>query len=522
MTAGTTTDNGACNDTLNAAAMLTAQALAHEVTDGRVIETHISWVLLSGAFAYKIRKPVVLPFLDFSTLDARRTDCEQELRLNRRWAPMLYLGIVPIFGPPNAPSLTVHGAVIDYAVKMRQFADDARLDRVVAEHGLDEHLLRLLAKTTADMHRHAPRADMSSEYGAPATIAAEVRGNITVLRRFARVDDPMQLRTVGEYCTARVARLHEIFSQRRRAGACRECHGDLHLENLALIAGEVVPSDAVEFEPAFRWIDIASDLAFLLMDLHARGFAEQARQVLNEYLQLTGDYALLAVLDHYLCYRAMVRAKIAGIRSTQLGTGPDADAATTQANQLLALAASWCRAKPAPKLIITHGVSGSGKSWLAHRVMGKFDAICIRSDVERKRLYDDQDIGNVDRYGASATQAVYTHLLEQAAHALAAGMNVILDATYLARSERERAARWAADRGVEFRIISLSAPPALLEQRIKERSRLGRDASQADAQVLALQLAGNHDLDASERAVALCVDERGGGDIDAIVRWLNK
>jgi aminoglycoside phosphotransferase family enzyme/predicted kinase len=502
---------------LNIAALLASQARADHDNDDCIIETHISWVLLTGAFAYKIRKPVVMPFLDFSTLAARLSDCEQEMRLNRRWAPLLYLAIVPIYGTAAAPSFHEQGAVIDYAVKMRRFADTARLDRLVDQQGLDAQLLRSLAKTTADMHLHAPPADLSTAYATPATIGAETQGNFSTLLKAENVGNSALLRSVCTFSTERVYELSATFEQRRHDGACRECHGDLHLQNLAFIDGEVVPFDAVEFEPAFRWVDVASDLAFLLMDVHARGFAEQAQQILNEYLLLTGDYALLAVLEHYLCYRAMVRAKIASIRSAQLAAGAVADAAALQADQFIALAATWCTTKPAPNLIITHGVSGSGKSWLAQRVAGKFNAICIRADVERKRLYNSA----TDRYSASATQRVYAHLLAQAGHAIAAGMNVILDATYLDRDERSRAARWADQRGIGFRILAVRAPRAQLEQRIEERARRGDDASEANMEVLAMQLASEHELDAAERAIALAVDEPRSGDIDAIVKRLD-
>lgn len=523
---------------LNVGAMLTAQALGHDLEDPKIVETHISWVLLTGEFAYKIRRPVVMPFLDFRTLDSRRADCEEEMRINQRWAPQLYLQIVAIYGPEASPSLIAgNGTLIDYAVKMRQFADDARLDCVVAKEGLDDALVRLLASTTARMHQRAPIADASTAWGSPAIILAEVQGNITALEQFDKVANPAQRDHVCEYSRQRLEHLHDTFLNRKRNGACRECHGDLHLENLALIDGDVVPFDAVEFEPAFRWVDIGSDLAFLLMDLHARGFAERAHLLLDEYLQRTGDYCLLRVLEHYLCYRAMVRAKIAAIRSAQLGrvTGslPQASAAAMQANQLIALAASWCICPPTPRLLITHGVSGSGKSWLARRLAARIGAVCIRSDVERARLYpkNDQphhdhdsrdDGGDASRYGSQATHAVYTHLLTQADHALAAGMSVILDATYLSFDERQLAARHAAASGVGFCILSLSASRERLEQRIEERAQRGDDASEADARVLAMQLASDHQLAAHEHGAALLINAGEAGDIEQIVHRLEQ
>jgi hypothetical protein len=497
---------------LDVRALLDARALGHPVHGPRLVETHISWVLLTGEYAYKIHKPVRLPFLDFTTLAARKADCQRELELNRRWAPSLYLNVLPVFGPASSPSLIGDGEPVDYAVRMRQFPDDARLDRVAARGDLDEPLVESLAGVVARLHAQAPRST-HPHYGSPAAIAREVAGNLEALEAFAGCADRAALAAV---CTASRDDLGQHapqFEARRRGGFVRECHGDLHLENIALVDGEVLPFDGVEFEPAFRWVDVASDLAFLLMDLSVRGHAPLANRLLDCYLQHSGDYAALTVLRHYLRYRALVRAKVAAIRSTQ--PGAHARAARAQANRLIAYAASLSAA-PQPVLIITHGVSGTGKSWLAARLAMRLGAVCLRSDVERARLYPDGPA----RYAPPATRATYDRLAELAGSVLAAGYTAIVDATFQDVDERRRMARVACAAQAGWRVLDLSAPRAVLQRRVRERARRGDDASQADTDVLHNQLASAQPLSAAERASALSIDTAAALDLDLIAHWI--
>jgi len=494
-------------------ALLDPRALGHPVHAPRVVQTHISWVLLTGEYAYKIHKPVKLPFLDFTTLAARKADCQRELELNRRWAQSLYLSVVPVFGPLHQPSLTAGGEPVDYAVRMRQFPDDARLDRVAARGGLDQPLVETLAGVVASLHAQAPRST-HPEHGSPAAIGREVEGNLHALQDFAGIEDRAALAMVCAASRAGVARLAGVFEARRRDGHVRECHGDLHLENIALVDGEVLPFDGVEFEPAFRFVDVASDLAFLLMDLAVRGHAPLANRLLDRYLQLGGDYAALAVLRHYLLYRALVRAKVAAIRSTQ--PGDHAREACRDANRYLAHAATYAATPPPPALVITRGASGSGKSHLAARIAMRLGAICVRSDVERARLFADGPA----RYACAATRATYDRLAELANTALAAGYTAIVDATFLDADERDRLAGVARDARVAWRILDLAAPRVELERRVRERARRGDDASQADGAVLAAQLAAQQPLHAAERGSALHIDTASPVDLERIAHWI--
>jgi predicted kinase len=385
----------------------------------------------------------------------------------------------------------------------------------VAQRGeLDEALVDELAGVVAEMHGQAPRADEVGPYGTPEVIAREVRGNFETLYGLGNVRDEETLKRVQRCSEAALASLGEVFRDRLAGGFVRECHGDLHLQNLALMDGRVIPFDGVEFEPAFRWVDVASDLAFLLMDLHARSLGALAWRLLNGYLARTGDHGLLAVLRHYLAYRAMVRAKVSAIRAGQLRGDASDDASRCEA--LIALAGDLGRGENAPPLVLTHGVSGSGKSWLAARLAPVLGAVWLRSDVERARLFPDGQ----RRYGADATDATYARLLDLADSALNAGFPVIVDATFQDPRQRERFMALARGRGSIFRILDLEAPARVLRQRVRHRSAMGDDPSQADEAVLDAQLKTARPLEDAERPVSLGIDTTADPDVDDICAWI--
>jgi aminoglycoside phosphotransferase family enzyme/predicted kinase len=491
-----------------ALALADAEILGHPVADTRLVETHISVVLLTGAFAYKLLKPVHLPFLDFRPLDARRADCERELALNSRWAPDIYLEVVAIHGSAQAPVLAGQGPVVDYAVRMRRFPDDARLDRVISAEGLDEVLTSDLAHAVAEMHLAAPVAQPGSGWSRSEVIREQVQGNLDVLDAAPLASrDRLLLEQLSAFSLAELDRLDATFQQRIDTAKVRECHGDLHLANLVLLDGKVVPFDGVEFREDFRWVDIISDLAFLLMDLHRLGHDRQAWRLLDTWLERTGDHEGLAVLRHYLVYRALVRAKVEAIRFRQARTSASTGEESSRSGYQpvadhLALAMRLSRPARARGLIITHGVSGSGKSVVARQVLCELEAVMLRSDVERRRLYP----GAHDRYSPAATEAVYRHLLLQAEKVLKAGYPVILDATFLESRWRQAAAQLSRRCNVPFRLLSLDAPRDVLESRIKKRLAAGKDASEADIQVLDHQLRTSDALSAAEIDACVRVD----------------
>ncbi len=478
----------------------------HATGPVRLIETHISYLLLTGDFAYKLKKPLDLGFLDFSSLDKRLHACEEEVRLNRRLAPSVYLGVVPITGTPAAPSINGTGEPFEYAVKMRQFPADATLDRLDTQGGTTMRQVEAIAQTIARFHqRDCARATQGSPWGTPESVWQPVEENFHhIAPMLAGAADREQLDALHAWSAAEHARLAPLMAARKRDGFVRECHGDLHLGNLAWVDGDLLVFDCLEFNPGLRWIDIQSEIAFCWMDLLARGHADWAWLFVNLWLEQTGDYAGLALLRFYAVYRAMVRVKVAVLRAGQTA-GAERDAALAEARVLLELASALTR-PPRLRLDITHGLSGSGKTTVTRALMQDPGAIRLRSDIERKRMAGLDALaksgsGVADQlYAADATRRTYGRLAEMAGQLLDAGWPVIVDATFIARWQRDLLRETARTRGIEFRILDFPVPVATLRERIVQRSRAGGDASEADLAVLQYQLETEEPLAADEPA----------------------
>ena len=497
-----------------------ARCYPHHVENIQLIETHISWVLLTGEYVYKIKKPLDLEFLDFSTLRRRHVCCEDELRLNRRLAPQIYLDVVAITGSVTAPTIAGHGDAIEYAVKMRQFPQDALASALLAAGKLRPQHLEALATTVSEFHRTAPATDAGSAFGTPQAIRNAAVQNFDQLQPL--LVKPDECASIAEL-RAWTMREHEaqqnLMEQRRVAGAVRECHGDLHLGNIALLDDRLVAFDCLEFNPQLRWNDVLSEVAFLVMDLHDRGSPHLAWLFLNEYLGISGDYAGIPLLPFYLVYRAMVRAKVHALRANQPGLDQSRrDALLHATSTYLALAQKFAQHRR-PALIITHGFSASGKSRVAGALMQQHGAIRLRSDVERKRL---QGRAPLERgadgiaeglYNDEATRSLYTHLADLAAKVVKTGFNVIVDAAFLKHWQRDLLRNVAREAGIPFLIVSITAPASVLRARIIRRQAANDDPSDASTTVLEHQLQTSDALTATECDVAVEVssDDQDSG-----------
>ena len=521
----------------------------HAVAQVRLIETHISWVLLTGEYAYKIKKPLDLGFLDFSTLAQRQQACAEEVRLNRRLAPEIYLGVVAISGSPetpriNSPDKNRYGEVsatddesrharfplpnplpqageganeslreihvnepIEYAVQMRQFPPDATLDRLDERGELNIEQIDQLAARLAQFHlAECARASAASPWGGPDNISRPVAENFKLL--FAKLDDATEIQrltALQDWSSVEHERLAPLMRERKRNGFVRECHGDLHLGNLAWVDGQLLIFDCIEFSPALRWIDVISEVAFCFMDLLHRQRNGLAMRFLNAWLEASGDYAGMALLRYYAVYRALVRAKVAALRSGQTGSG-NATAGRAEVASCLQLAESLTEGMP-PQLWITHGLSGSGKTTLTQSLLQEQGMIRLRSDVERKRLaglgalaHSGSEMGQ-GLYTQHASRRTYEHLARLAEGLLDAGWPVIVDAACLARWQRDLFRNLAQRRNVSFRILDIRADHATLRQRISQRAAQGKDASEADLRVLQQQIETTQPLDADELSV---------------------
>lgn len=467
-----------------------------------LVETHASWLLLAGNFAYKIKKPVVLPFLDYGTLERRRACCASELRLNRRFAPDLYLAVVPIAEGSEGPQVGGTGRVVEYAVKMRRFAESGRLDRLCAHRQLHAGHISELAASVAAFHEKAAIAPPATRFGQPELVRAQVLDNFSVLDTMLP-DGPIQAQvtSLATWTQSEFDRLASRLAARRSSGRVRECHGDLHLGNLVLIGSRVTLFDCIEFSEDLRWVDVASEIAFTYIDLLGHQQPALAGWFLSEWLAATGDYEALAVLRYYAVYRALVRAKIAAIRAVQ--ESGDFSAAC----QYLALAMTVLQPRKR-RLIITHGVAGCGKSRAARRLVLQDAAgstIRLRSDIERKRRFglaataDSHSPVGSGIYDHEAGERTYRRLYELAGEGLANGWSVIVDAAFLKRSWREEFHELATLADVPFHIVAPQASQAQLRARIRRRLAQGYDPSEATPAVLAQQMVRVERLSDAER-----------------------
>jgi aminoglycoside phosphotransferase family enzyme/predicted kinase len=488
-----------------------------------VLETHISWVLLAGDYAYKIKKAVNLGFLDFSTLEKRRFYCGEELRLNRRLAPDLYLEVVPVAGSADHPAWNGTGPAIEYAVKMRRFPQASLLDQVLLRGELTSATVDAIARRIADFHEHTAVADDESPFGTPERTRLPVAENFAQIRPRLRDDaDLIRLNELSRWSEREYQARFKTLAVRKARGMIRECHGDLHLGNMALLGGEAVPFDCIEFSDNLRWIDVISEAAFLNMDLQDRGRPDLARRFLNAYLEQTGDYEGLEVLRYYLVYRAMVRAKVACIRA---GQAEQPAGHWTQYRNHIELAAGFTRPFQ-PFLAITHGLSGSGKTTVTQSLLEAASLFRVRSDVERKRLYGLKPEARSSAgagegiYSVEANERTYRRLAEVARGIVQSGYPAIVDAAFLKRRERAAFHELAQELGVPFVILDVTAPENLLRERVKQRMQRGRDASEADIAVLENQLRNSEALDSSEQAATIGVDTERAVNAQALVQRL--
>jgi uncharacterized protein len=552
--------------------LLQPAAYPHPVKRLQLLETHISWVILTGEWAYKLKKPVNFGFVDFSTPTLRHVSCTEELRLNCRLAAEWYVSVVPVyqtaagatFVPPALDTASqdlrsdVHTVQpIEFAVKMRQFDQSQLLPAVLARGELRPDHGDRLAVHLAQFQRSAGIAGADDPWGEFEAVRHPVMQNFRALGKAAEFSS--RLATLQQWAIATADQLAPLFALRKQQGRVRECHGDLHLGNMLLHNDEVVMFDCLEFNAGLRWIDVISEMAFLVMDLAERGRADLANRVLNRWLQETGDYGGLATWTWYFCYRAMVRAKVAGLRRQQPGLSlSDLERLHSDLENYIALAELSIRPRN-PALILMHGRSGSGKSFVAQQLAERLNAVVIRSDIERKRLFGlwgdpivgshplvatSQASGHVDTpspgqsqdvlpigshdfahgkssdlYSAAAGRQTYGRLLQLAETIVQAGFTVIIDAASLKREQRARVRQRAIDLGLRHGLVACEAPEAVLAERLSHRQATGEDPSDADWAVCQQQAEQAEPILHDEGWPIFTIDTCRFDDVAALTRW---
>ncbi len=491
---------------LNINELLNADAFPHEVHQLQLLETHISWVILGGPFAYKIKKPVRFEFVDYSTLARRKHFCELELALNRRFAPELYLDVVSIcerdgriFIADESVDPEPAGTVIAYAVKMHQFSQDAIVAGRLRDPVLTAGAVEQFGRDIARFHQRIEAASPSLECVRIPQIQHDTDDNFNLLNQ-AFAGDPRrpELERLQQWSAGQLQQLRPEFASRLQDKRVRRCHGDMHLKNILLLDDRLIPFDGIEFNEALQWIDVCSELAFPIMDFFARGRADLAGRLLNAWLESADEYRGLSVMRFYLVYRSLVRAKVTWLNPANHpagGTGSVGDETPLAGpwDKYLATASHFAFGLR-PAMAITHGLSGSGKSTAARQWADQHGGIRIRSDVLRTRIH--QDAPGSGKYSPAMTGRVYDELLRSARYAIDGGFPVVIDATFLRKNQRQLFKRLAHELGVDFHIIDCQAPVEQLRERIRNRRF---DASEATVEVLERQIEsreplGKHEL----------------------------
>ena len=491
----------------------------HHIDKFDIIETHISCILLTGPYAYKFKKPVNPGFLDYSTLEKRRFYCNEEVRLNQRLAPELYLDVVSFTDSKQYPVIGGSGPVLEYAVKMVQFPVDAGLDQVLKSGYFTKSHVDELASRIASFHSAIPRAGPDTPFGEAKDIRQTVLDNFSLINPHLKDDAEYtgKLKELEQWTRKQYDLLKETMAARKHDGYIRECHGDMHLANIIWYEGRVVIFDCIEFSGKLRWIDVISEVAFLAMDLESRGQAAFAHRFVNKYLEHTGDYGGLSLLRFYCVYRALVRAKVACLSAQNTAASETGrQELYDKCRHYVNCASHFTRQHTGlGYLIITHGLSGSGKSTVVRSICEYLSAISIRSDVERKRLSGlspatrtEADI-RAGIYSDCTTQQTYATLCELAEKIMTAGYPVIVDATFLMKKNRQPMYDLARRLGVPVIVLSMQAGKKVLQHRILEREATRSDVSDAGMPVLDYQMRSIQPLDSSEQLNQLLVNTDG-------------
>ena len=497
----------------------------------KLMETHISWVFLTGKYAYKIKKPVNFGFIDYTTLEKRHHYCEQEILLNQPLASQLYLQVLPITQDASGYHINGPGEIVDYAVQMLEFSQENLLNHVLRRHQLTSSMVESVALQLAQFHLHAEHALPETPYGTPFTVNEPVMQNFMqareLLTEFKRATptylDPLkelETQSVEEY-----ERIQTTLLDRKRDGYIRSCHGDLHLGNITLLGKKPVIFDCIEFNEYFRWTDVMGDVGFLMMDFYDHLHPGLAIQFLNTYLTYTGDYASLTVLPYYFAYRAMVRGKIQLYNIYTIEEDKKEKCYQKYLNYVI-LAHQYLK-KRKPFIILMHGFSGSGKSSLAQSLAQQLGAIIVRSDVERKRLFDltpdartkSQINGNI--YLPEITRQTYARLENLATSITTAFYPVIIDARFSQAEQRQIFIDLATKQQIQIFIIHCEADVNVLMQRVTEREQAAVDFSEANVKYLEHELKHHDPLTAEEQKFVITINTNIGSDTEQVYKELS-
>jgi uncharacterized protein len=479
----------------------------HPVTEPiTLIQTHVSYVLLTGEYAYKIKKAVDFGFLNYSTLSLRQHFCQEEIRLNGAIAPEIYLEILPIIQTGDRFILNAEGEPVEYAIKMRQFPQESLLSNMFKQGKLTESHMQELGRVVAQFHAQTETNEHISSFGTADQVRLAFDENYEQTEKYIGIAQTQeQFNETKQKSDDFFASQQEVLKNRQINSKIRECHGDLHLGNICLWGDRIQLFDRIEFNDSFRYVDVMYDIAFTVMDLDAKGRKDFANIFLNAYLERTGDWEGLQVLTLYLSRQAYVRAKVT---SFLLDDPAIADEQKQEAAKIAAdyyrLAWEYTQSQKG-RLILMSGLSGSGKTTVARQIAKQIGAIHIRSDAARKHLagIPIDERGEDWLYTSEMSQKTYARLLELGVMLANKGFSVILDAKYDRHIWREEAIAAAKRNGLPLSIFECTAPIEVLKERVVERTT---DISDATVDLLDRQLATAEPFNEIETAYLTQID----------------
>jgi len=472
------------------AALRDPAAYPFPVRSVTVAETHISWIFLAGPFAYKVKKPVDYGFLDYSTLERRKHFCEEEVRLNRRLAPDVYLGVAPITVWGGATRVEGAGTILDYAVKMRRLPDDRLFDHLLERERVGEFDVERLARHIADFHARAESGAELERFGSRDVIALNWRENFDQTRSLVgKTITLSQFRQCYGFVASQLHALKGVFDARRREGRIRDCHGDLRCDSVCMDeTGSFQVFDCIEFNERFRYCDVASEVAFMAMDLDWRGRPDLAWTWVDAYVEASGDADLRSLLPFYKCYRAFVRGKVESFESTSIAAVEDAFRHRRAAHEHFDLAETYTY-RFTPSLVLMCGQVGSGKTALARGLGSLLGFAVVSTDRVRKELISvpsrQRMAGPVDQglYSPEMRQATYEECFERAARLLRSGQSVVLDGSFGSERDRQAAANIAREAGAAIVLVHLRAPESVIYERLAARAATRESESDAGPEV---------------------------------------
>jgi aminoglycoside phosphotransferase family enzyme/predicted kinase len=468
----------------------------HKPVSVQVIQTHISAVFLAGEFVYKVKKPLNLGFLDFTTLERRRYFCEQEVKLNSRFSEGIYHGVVDICETESGLNLSGQGATIEVAVLMSRIPEDRIMTNMLKKDLITSDILDRLADRIVYFHSHASGGPGIAGFGSAEVIHRNVKENFDQTLPFVG-------RTIDQNTYYQIERLSldfiethgDLLLRRMRGGFIRDCHGDLHVDHVVIL-DDIMLYDCIEFNDRFRYGDTAADLAFLLMDLDFQGYPAFAKHVAERYAHTSQDTELLKLLSFYRSYRAFVRGKVLGFELEESEiSDAERERAVSTANDYFRLSLSYLKPPPRPALIIMCGLMATGKSFIAAKLAKRLGVALLRSDEIRKDLHGVKrsqrrfDMFREGIYTANATERTYEALFSAAEKSLSLGRSIILDASFMSYEHRSRARKLARDAKALFRLIECAAAEEVIKGRLEKRLAQRDEPSDARREILDSQKA---------------------------------